>query len=287
MSELTECPLCLERYNKTTKIPKILSCGHTFCQECLTKQNKYKLLECSICRQKQTITHPEQLITNRTIFDLLYMPKVEEERTSDGSYNKIETYKIIMLGPANAGKTSLIRRYIYKKFNEDYQVTVGFDYMSKELKIGKRKIKIELWDTAGTEMFQSLSAGFFRNSYGALIVFDVIDRKSFQSLETWVKYYREHKDENKEELIYLIGNKIDYGERNISKDEVEDFMINHNLNNYFETSAKNGDNVDKIFENIGKDIIKLYGNKKLKSSGRITLNKDFKDKTRNKKKCHC
>lgn len=291
MSELTDCPICLERYNKTEKVPKILNCGHTFCKECLIKQkNKYGKLECSICRENIK-NDPEQLITNRTIFDLLYTPKIEEnniyERSNSNSITDEKlSFKIIMIGPANSGKTSIVRRYVDKKFNDDYKVTVGFDYMNKEITIGKKKINIQLWDTAGTEMFQSLSSSYYRNSCGALVVFDVLDRKSFESLNTWINYYREHRDHNYEELIYLIGNKIDSKDRVISKKEAMDFMEENNLKEYYESSAKKGDNIDNIFNNIAKDLIKIYGNNNNNKSMRISLNRPSLQRKK-EKKCKC
>ena len=291
MSELTDCPICLERYNKTEKVPKILNCGHTFCKECLIKQkNKYGKLECSICRENIK-NDPEQLITNRTIFDLLYTPKIEENNIYERSISNSITdeklnFKIIMIGPANSGKTSIVRRYVDKKFNDDYKVTVGFDYMNKEITIGKKKINIQLWDTAGTEMFQSLSSSYYRNSYGALVVFDVLDRKSFESLNTWINYYREHRDHNYEELIYLIGNKIDSKDRVISKKEAMDFMEENNLKEYYESSAKKGDNIDNIFNNIAKDLIKIYGNNNNNKSMRISLNRPSIQRKK-EKKCKC
>lgn len=291
MSELTDCPICLERYNKTEKVPKILNCGHTFCKECLIKlKNKYGKLECSICRENIK-NDPEQLITNRTIFDLLYTPKIEENNIYERSISNSITdeklnFKIIMIGPANSGKTSIVRRYVDKKFNDDYKVTVGFDYMNKEITIGKKKINIQLWDTAGTEMFQSLSSSYYRNSYGALVVFDVLDRKSFESLNTWINYYREHRDHNYEELIYLIGNKIDSKDRVISKKEAMDFMEENNLKEYYESSAKKGDNIDNIFNNIAKDLIKIYGNNNNNKSVRISLNRPSLQRKK-EKKCKC
>ena len=291
MSELTDCPICLERYNKTEKVPKILNCGHTFCKECLIKlKNKYGKLECSICRENIK-NDPEQLITNRTIFDLLYTPKIEENNIYERSISNSITdeklnFKIIMIGPANSGKTSIVRRYVDKKFNDDYKVTVGFDYMNKEITIGKKKINIQLWDTAGTEMFQSLSSSYYRNSYGALVVFDVLDRKSFESLNTWINYYREHRDHNYEELIYLIGNKIDSKDRVISKKEAMDFMEENNLKEYYESSAKKGDNIDNIFNNIAKDLIKIYGNNNNNKSMRISLNRPSIQRKK-EKKCKC
>ena len=291
MSELTDCPICLERYNKTEKVPKILNCGHTFCKECLIKQkNKYGKLECSICRENIK-NDPEQLITNRTIFDLLYTPKIEEnniyERSNSNSITDEKlSFKIIMIGPANSGKTSIVRRYVDKKFNDDYKVTVGFDYMNKEITIGKKKVNIQLWDTAGTEMFQSLSSSYYRNSCGALVVFDVLDRKSFESLNTWINYYREHRDQKYEELIYLIGNKIDSKDRVISKKEAMDFMEENNLKEYYESSAKKGDNIDNIFNNIAKDLIKIYGNNNNNKSVRISLNRPSLQRKK-EKKCKC
>jgi small GTP-binding protein len=291
MSELTDCPICLERYNKTEKVPKILNCGHTFCKECLIKlKNKYGKLECSICRENIK-NDPEQLITNRTIFDLLYTPKIEEnniyERSNSNSITDEKlSFKIIMIGPANSGKTSIVRRYVDKKFNDDYKVTVGFDYMNKEITIGKKKVNIQLWDTAGTEMFQSLSSSYYRNSCGALVVFDVLDRKSFESLNTWINYYREHRDQKYEELIYLIGNKIDSKDRVISKKEAMDFMEENNLKEYYESSAKKGDNIDNIFNNIAKDLIKIYGNNNNNKSMRISLNRPSLQRKK-EKKCKC
>ena len=291
MSELTDCPICLERYNKTEKVPKILNCGHTFCKECLIKlKNKYGKLECSICRENIK-NDPEQLITNRTIFDLLYTPKIEEnniyERSNSNSITDEKlSFKIIIIGPANSGKTSIVRRYVDKKFNDDYKVTVGFDYMNKEITIGKKKVNIQLWDTAGTEMFQSLSSSYYRNSCGALVVFDVLDRKSFESLNTWINYYREHRDQKYEELIYLIGNKIDSKDRVISKKEAMDFMEENNLKEYYESSAKKGDNIDNIFNNIAKDLIKIYGNNNNNKSMRISLNRPSIQRKK-EKKCKC
>jgi len=291
MSELTDCPICLERYNKTEKVPKILNCGHTFCKECLIKlKNKYGKLECSICRENIK-NDPEQLITNRTIFDLLYTPKIEENNIYERSISNSITdeklsFKIIMIGPANSGKTSIVRRYVDKKFNDDYKVTVGFDYMNKEITIGKKKVNIQLWDTAGTEMFQSLSSSYYRNSCGALVVFDVLDRKSFESLNTWINYYREHRDQKYEELIYLIGNKIDSKDRVISKKEAMDFMEENNLKEYYESSAKKGDNIDNIFNNIAKDLIKIYGNNNNNKSVRISLNRPSLQRKK-EKKCKC
>lgn len=293
MSDLTDCPICLERYDKTNKMPKILNCGHTFCKDCLIKQKKrYKKIDCSICRDKQTINDPNQLITNRTIFDLLYNPKIEEDdifkHYDNLNLDKLE-FKIIMIGPAGSGKTSLVRRYSLKKFDESYNVTVGFDFTYQKIKIKKKEVGLQIWDTAGTEMFQSLTSSYYRNSFGALAVFDVQDRKNFESMGTWINFYREHRDENKEELIYLIGNKIDLSKEGVvTKEEAINFCQQYNLQNYFETSAKTGYNIDNIFNSIAKDLLEIYGKKinfKKNNNKKIQLNEPIPNKRPKCKKC--
>ena len=95
MSELAECPICFERFNRTEKMPKILSCGHTFCKSCLIKQKqKFNQLSCPVCRESQKINDPEQLITNRTIYDLLYNPtEILDDTQNTSSFE----YKVIMI----------------------------------------------------------------------------------------------------------------------------------------------------------------------------------------------
>lgn len=297
MSSLTECPICFERFNRTEKMPKILSCGHTFCKSCLIKQKqKNNNLFCSICRENQNVNDPEQLITNRTIYDLLYNPtnksldedSVSSNNSSDSKKKTFE-YKVIMIGPAFSGKTSLVKRYVAQNFIDTYNVTVGLDFQSKLIQIGKKTVKLNIWDTAGTEMFQSLSRSYFRKCFAAIVVFDISERKSFESLDTWIKFYRENKERLLEDMIYLVGNKIDIN-NTISDEEANDYLKSNNLKKYFKTSAKSGDNVDNLFESIAKDLISNYKNKdftKNESASSIILNGNEKKNEKKKGKCGC
>ena len=281
MSELAECPICFERFNRTEKMPKILSCGHTFCKSCLIKQKqKFNQLSCPVCRESQKINDPEQLITNRTIYDLLYNPtEILDDTQNTSSFE----YKVIMIGPAASGKTSLVRRYITKEFSEDYYVTVGLDYQIKKIEIGEKIVNLNIWDTAGTEIFQSLTRSYYRKCHAAIVVFDINDEKSFESLGTWIKFYRENKEPLMKDMLYLVGNKIDVGMNVISDKEAKKYLKENNLKKYFKTSAKNGDNVDKLFEEIAKDLFENYKYIKNKSIS-IKLNGAEKKK---RKKCKC
>ena len=296
---LTECPICLERFNRTEKMPKILSCGHTFCKNCLTKQKqKNNELFCSICREKQNVNDPEQLITNRTIYDLLYNPTNEDlDNDSIGSNFSTDSkeenleFKVIMIGPAFSGKTSLVKRYVTQNFIDTYNVTVGLDFQSKTIHIGKKTVKIHIWDTAGTEMFQSLSRSYFRKCFAAIVVFDINEKKSFESLDTWINFYRENKERCLDDMLYLVGNKIDLNNPAVSDEEANSYLKENNLKKYFKTSAKSGDNVEKLFESIAKDLITNYKNQDFSQNEKNTIvlngNNDDEDKKVKKGKCGC
>ena len=172
MSKVTECSICFERYNAKNKIPKVLHCGHTFCLECLNKMKikSKNILECPICRKKESFENTDDLSTNRVIYDLLYNPTQEEDLIIEEK-NK---FKIIIIGSAFTGKTSLLHRCIKKKFNEEYNVTLGADLQTYKVKINDENICLNIWDTAGTEKFQSMQKMYCLKSYAALIFYNYI-----------------------------------------------------------------------------------------------------------------
>lgn len=264
--KLTECQICFERFNKTNKEPKILNCGHTFCKECLIHiQKRIEEINCSICGKKHSEKNIEDFTTNRVLYDLLYFPTVEIKNEEDK-----KAFKVILIGPVYSGKSSLIRQYIYKQFNDKYNVTVGFDFDTKKIKIENQILKLQIWDTAGTELYQSLTSSFIRNSHVGIVVFDITNRKGFEECKNWIDIYRQYQSEEKNELIYLVGNKIDLAEKSrvVSKEEGQNFCINNKLRDYFEVSAKTGEKVENLFQNIAKDLVdvefKENGNIKLK-----------------------
>jgi small GTP-binding protein len=246
----------MERYNADNKIPKILHCGHTFCKDCLikAKTNSNNILSCPICRKKELFESIEDLSTNRIIYDLLYNPTQEDDIIIDDK-NK---YKIIVIGSASTGKTSLVHRFVKKKFSEEYNVTLGADIEMVKMKIGDEYIGLNIWDTAGTEKFQSMQKMYYLKSYAAFVVFDVSFRETFESVPSWISFYKESKSKELKDIIYLIGNKIDIEEnREVSKQEAEEFAKLHNIK-YYEVSAKSGENIEKIFKDIGEELIRTY-----------------------------
>ena len=151
-----------------------------------------------------------------------------------------EGFKVILIGPAFSGKTSLIRQYLYKNFNDKYNVTIGFDFELKKIKIENKILKLNIWDTAGIELFQSLMSSNIRNSHVGIIVFDITNKNSFEECEQWINIYRQYVGNETKELIYLVGNKIDLPKKDhaITSKEGENFCINNKLREYFEVSEK-------------------------------------------------
>ena len=163
--------------------------------------------------------------------------------------------KILLLGESFVGKTSLILKYINDTFSEAQISTIGVEYKEKVIMLNNRKITLQIWDTSGQERYRSLTQNFYRGADGVLFVFDVANKNSFDNIKIWL---------NEPQIVelhsekILIGNKIDLVEqRVISKEKMENLGEKINLKT-FETSAKTGENVEKIFIGITELIL---GNK--------------------------
>ena len=176
------------------------------------------------------------------------------EEDDDKKYDYI--FKLILIGSSGVGKTSILQRYIQKIFNDDYTCTIGVDFFMKSMKIDDKLIKLQLWDTAGTEKFKSITTGYYRGANAAFIVFDLTSRKSFESVSEWIENYYKYSNPDYERHVILIGNKSDLkNERIITEDEIDDF-VKLNKIKYFETSAKNGENIDECFLFIAEQLMK-------------------------------
>jgi len=141
------------------------------------------------------------------------------------------------------GKTSLLNRFCDNNFKEKYLNTIGVDFKIISLNYKGNNIKLHLWDTAGQERFKSIAVNYYRNVLGFYYVFDVSNRESFQALDKWISLANTH---NKTSIVnMLVANKIDL-ERKVSREEALQFAQKNNLI-YYETSAKNSENVDNSF----------------------------------------
>lgn len=174
---------------------------------------------------------------------------------------KRKLLKVIILGDSGVGKTSLMNQYVQKKFSSQYKATIGADFLSKEVQIDGSLVTLQIWDTAGQERFQSLGVAFYRGADCCVIVYDVNSNKSFENLEHWKDQFLHQADpSNKETFPFVIlGNKIDQeNEQNrvVSEYKARRWCSGNGNIPHFETSAKEGVNVDEAFETIARNALK-------------------------------
>lgn len=161
-------------------------------------------------------------------------------------------YKIVLLGNSGVGKTSLMNRYVDKKFTQHYSSTIGADFRVRDCQINGHIVTAHIWDTAGQERFRSLGPAFYRGADICMFVYDVTDRKSLQEMEEWKKDFvtQCNLDEDTTTFPFVaLGNKTDLEIlRRVSEKESEDFCNRIGISSVFETSAKDATNVQNAFQ---------------------------------------
>ena len=126
--------------------------------------------------------------------------------------------QLIVVGESCVGKTSLLYKYSQGFFTQEHLATVGIEFFTKEEEINGRKIRVKIWDTAGQELYKSITKNFYRNSDGVIIVYDVTDRESFEKVQEWVQSISENTDTEKNIQKVLVANKVDLT-RKVTKEE--------------------------------------------------------------------
>lgn len=161
--------------------------------------------------------------------------------------------KVILLGNGSVGKTSLAKRFTIDKFSETYKPSLGVDFMVKRIEYKGRHVKVLVFDTAGQEFISSLRKRYYAGAAGAVIVYDLTSRKSFDDLSRWVEEVRNEVGDIK---TVFAGNKTDLtDERDITTEEGQNYAKQMN-GEYLETSAKMGHHVHDIFVPFIKLFVK-------------------------------
>ena len=168
-------------------------------------------------------------------------------------------FKLILIGNSGVGKSSILQRYMKHTFEENYKCTIGVDFLMKSLIMNGITVKLQIWDTAGQEKYKSMVSSYYRGANVALIVFDITSHKTFEALPLWIENFYKNGPEQKN--IILIGNKKDLEEkRQVTQEEAQMFSETNNMI-YFETSAKDGDNIDYVFNYAAEKLLEFYGEK--------------------------
>lgn len=168
------------------------------------------------------------------------------------TYSKV--CKLVVLGDSSVGKTSIIHHYITNEFKANYKATIGADFTSKCVNIDGDMVEFQIWDTAGEERFHSVSSTFYRGTDACLLVFDLTNKDSFMKLSMWRNTMLEKGGMSDPEdfLFIILGNKSDLKDERCIKYEDADQYAKSLGCNYYEVSAKTGENISTGFEEIGK-----------------------------------
>ena len=182
----------------------------------------------------------------------------DDDLNKSGSEMEVNTttysIKITILGSSSVGKTSIIKRYIQNEFETSTEATIVGTYHVKKIKIDPfTEANLQIWDTAGQELYRSLAKNYLRDSKGVLIVFDLTNEKSFEELDSWLEDINNTVSENVPKI--LVGNKSDLQEKVISDEKASKYAEEHKMK-YQIVSAKSGINIELLFETVGNECVK-------------------------------
>lgn len=167
------------------------------------------------------------------------------------------SYKLIVVGDSGVGKTSILASYMNASFTDATQPTLGVEFFSKVLKKGDKNIQLMLWDTAGQDIFRSVTRSYYRGSHGALLVFDLTKKDSFSNLGSWLHDIRESAGKNV--VVLLLGNKLDLCEdditmRAVTSEEAMEYAASNDME-YIEGSAKEKIRIEEAFDTCIEQIL--------------------------------
>ncbi|VDB99584.1 unnamed protein product [Peniophora sp. CBMAI 1063] len=169
----------------------------------------------------------------------------------------LETYdflmKYIIIGEAGTGKSCLLHHFTHNSFKDHSQHTIGVEFSSRTIKLGEKRIKLQLWDTAGQERFRSVTRSYYRGAAGAVLVYDITNRASFLNLPRWLADARALASSSL--VVVLVGNKSDReDEREVEWDEANRWAADNNIH-FLEASSLTGDNVEAPFLLAARSIL--------------------------------
>lgn len=213
----------------------------------------------------------------------------------------LQLAKVIIIGDAGVGKTSLVMRYAHHIFESDYKATIGVDFEVEKFEIMGVPFTLQMWDTAGSERFQCIASSYYRGANAVMICFDY---SKIQSLHTARKWLDNAIAENptQEFLLFLVGTKRELVGESIAREiETDAIKIAKGLNaEFWAVSAKTGDNIEQLFSRVGCLVFDFLLMKEMNSDDRraskmisevgpkkIVIDEDFHRKTRDMPNCPC
>lgn len=188
---------------------------------------------------------------------------------SEEGSNDDYLFKIVLLGDSGVGKSNLLARFARNEFYSNSKSTIGVEFQTQKMDVNGKEVKAQIWDTAGQERFRAVTSAYYRGAVGALVVYDVSRRQTFDSVGRWLNELHTHCDMNV--VTILVGNKTDLKDaREVSTTDGKSLAEAQNLF-FMETSALDTSNVNAAFQTIVKEIYSILSKKVIQS---LELKKD-------------
>ncbi|ETV77940.1 hypothetical protein H257_08181 [Aphanomyces astaci] len=163
-------------------------------------------------------------------------------------------FKLLLVGDAGVGKSSMLLRFTEDTFDDHLQSTIGVDFKVKMITVDGKRIKMTIWDTAGQERFRTLTSSYYRGAQGIVLVYDVARRDTFANLDTWLQEVEVYSPANGRDVVkLLVGNKIDK-ERAVSRREGEAWARSKGML-FVESSAKTKTGIQQVFNEVVQKIL--------------------------------
>ncbi|MBA0763636.1 hypothetical protein Gotri_013062 [Gossypium trilobum] len=170
-------------------------------------------------------------------------------------------FKVVLIGDSAVGKSQLLSRFTRNEFNIDSKATIGVEFQTKTLLIDHKSVKAQIWDTAGQERYRAVTSAYYRGAVGAMLVYDITKRQSFDHVAKWLEELRGHADKNI--VIMLVGNKSDLASlRAVPIEDAKEFAQRESLF-LMETSALEATNVESAFLTVVTEIYRVISKKNL------------------------
>jgi small GTP-binding protein len=161
--------------------------------------------------------------------------------------------KVILAGDGGVGKTTLIRRYIEDKFDSSTKMTIGVEFFLKELEVDGDSVALQIWDFAGQPRFRFLLDSYVMGAKGVILMFDLTRMQTLENLDKWLELVR---SDNENIPILFVGTKWDLKDQiQVQDDYAEEIQEEYGFVDFLKVSSKTGENVDKVFEVIAKNIV--------------------------------
>ena len=167
--------------------------------------------------------------------------------------------KVMLLGDVGVGKTTAINRFVDGRFVTDTRGTVGVDFSLKNvsLGLGKVSVQMQIWDVTGELQFASIIPYYIAGTDGVVLAFDSTVSATLENLESWIGLVKAHLSTTFQ--IVVISTKNDLISKKIDEASLKEFMTAHSISEYFQTSSKNGDNINRSFQSLGEMIARAKG----------------------------